>query len=184
MWLQTNLSVSAMHAFQVFEFHMRPSNLMKNISSCVRFTSPTLLRSVPTFAMYQGHTTQHWILKCLRLVFRERVARPLSSSPGQCCLRWPFPLAPAGLSFSTLFSHTHSMNHGTTGLGLTYQTLAGTLCCHMAGNGTWKTLGKEEKNLRDGCLRSQLVLLLLMTFTLLSSRRKARAATSGISQVS
>lgn len=60
-------------------------------------------------------------------------------------------LAPKGLSFSAPVQPHPSVIHATTeGLGLTYQTFAGTLCCHMAGNGTWKTLGKEENILEMG----------------------------------
>lgn len=55
-----------------------------------------------------------------------------------------------------LLSHTQSVTHGIMeGLGLTYQTLAGTFRCHMAGNGTWKTLGREQKNLEAGVQKAK-----------------------------
>lgn len=41
------------------------------------------------------------------------------------------------------------------GLGLTYQTFAGTFRCHMAGDGTWKTLGREQKNLQIGVQKAK-----------------------------
>lgn len=96
-------------------------------------------------------------MKCLCLVFRDGVAGSLEPqdscgySPGQWCLpwlsHWPLRASP----YQLLFSQIQSVTHATIeGLGLTYQTFAGTLCCHVAGNGTWKTLGKEENILEMG----------------------------------
>lgn len=82
-------------------------------------------------------------MKCLCLVFRVRDS--CGSSPWP--YHWPLRAFPSQL----LFSHTQNVTHATIeGLGLTYQAFAGTLCCHMAGNGTWKTLGKEENILEMG----------------------------------
>lgn len=68
------------------------------------------------------------------------------SDPSHC---WPIPLLAS--PSQPLSSHTQGVTHDTMeGPGLTYQTLAGTLSCHMAGNGTWKTLGREEKSLEAG----------------------------------
>lgn len=78
----------------------------------------------------------------------QRQGSWVPGTPGQL---WILSRAVVPALVLPLFSHTQSVTHATIeGLDLTYQTFAGTLCCHVAGNGTWKTLGKEENILEMG----------------------------------